>query len=178
MGTSTRVATVVFRYSQARPDDVGAGDGRVDADRPRRVDEVGDDRVTMTDAAAVLRTWGMTNRATPNLPSRDLTATAGFYAGLGFVETFRDGGWLIMERDGLALEFFPYPDLDPATSSFGCCLRLDDLDGFLDACLAAEVPVATTGWPRLHLPKVAESGLRIGHLIDPDCTQLRLVANA
>ena len=173
----TRSATATFRHSQANPDDVGAGDARVEADRPSRAEDVEDDRVTAADAAPVVRPLGMTNRATPNLPSRDLAATAAFYTGLGFVETFRDDGWLIMERDGLTLEFFPYPDLDPATSSFGCCLRLDDLDGFLDVCRAAGVPIATTGWPRLHLPEPAESKLRIGHLIDPDCTQLRLVAN-
>ena len=29
----------------------------------------------------------------------------------------------------LKLEFFPHPELDPLTSWFSCCLRLDDLDG-------------------------------------------------
>ena len=38
---------------------------------------------------------------------------------------------MILQRGGLQLEFFPYPDLDPATSSFGCCLRLDDLDAMV-----------------------------------------------
>lgn len=38
------------------------------------------------------------DRATPTLPSRDLAATARFYAALGFAERFRDAGWLIVER--------------------------------------------------------------------------------
>src|SRR2546428_13438211 len=37
----------------------------------------------------------MVDRATPNLPSRDLDATARFYARLGFVEKFHDEGWMI-----------------------------------------------------------------------------------
>lgn len=119
----------------------------------------------------------MADRATPNLPSRDFTVTSGFYAALGFVERFRDDGWMILTRGDLVLEFFPFPDLDPATSSFGCCLRLDDLDTFYNACVAAGLPEAHRGWPRLHAPKAEDSGLRIGALIDPDCSLLRLIAN-
>ena len=121
---------------------------------------------------------GMVNRATPNLPSRDLAATCAFYTRLGFVQEYRDAGWLILTRDGVTLEFFPFADLDPATSSFGCCLRLDDVDAFFESCKAAGVPVTTRGWPRLHPPGLEESGLRIGALIDVDGTLLRLIANS
>lgn len=120
----------------------------------------------------------MADRATPNLPSRDFTITSDFYGALGFVEQFRDRGWMILARGSLVLEFFPFPDLDPATSSFGSCLRLDDLDTFYDACVAAGVPETHRGWPRLHAPEVEESGLRIGALVDPDCSLLRLIQNA
>jgi len=57
------------------------------------------------------------DRAIPNLPSRDFDATAAFYAGFGFDCTFRDEGWMILTRGGLQLEFFPYPGLDPTTSN-------------------------------------------------------------
>jgi len=119
----------------------------------------------------------MADRATPNLPSRDLGATSDFYAAIGFVERFRDDGWMILARGDIEVEFFPFPDLDPATSSFGSCLRLDDLDGFVEQCVAAGVPVRHHGWPRLHTPTVEDSGLRIGALIDPDGSLLRLIAN-
>ncbi len=36
-----------------------------------------------------------------------------------------------------AARILPYPDLDPATSSFGCCLRLDDLDAMVALVNAA-----------------------------------------
>jgi catechol 2,3-dioxygenase-like lactoylglutathione lyase family enzyme len=117
----------------------------------------------------------MVDHATPNLPSRDLDATERFFAVLGFATTWRDEGWLILTRGGLALEFFPDRDLDPATSSFGACLRLDDVDAFLAVCRAAGIPERTTGWPRLHPPKREAWGGRVGALIDPDGSLLRLI---
>ena len=119
----------------------------------------------------------MTDRATPNLPSRDFGVTSAFYAALGFVEQHRSDGWMILARGDVVLEFFPFPELDPATSSFGSCLRLDDVDAFFDVCVAAGIPETHRGWPRLHAPTLDESGLRIGALIDPDCSLLRLIAN-
>jgi catechol 2,3-dioxygenase-like lactoylglutathione lyase family enzyme len=117
------------------------------------------------------------DHATPNLPSRNYEATIAFYQKLGFSTSWHNAHWLILKRGGIWLEFFNYPDLDPAASSFSCCLRLDDLDAFCTACVTAGVEVTTQGWPRLHLPKNEDSGLRIGYLIDPDGTLLRLVGN-
>jgi hypothetical protein len=118
----------------------------------------------------------MPDTATPNLPSRDFAATFGFYRRLGFSEVYRDEGW-ILTRDHVTLEFFPFADLDPAQSSFGCCLRMDDVDAFYRVCVQAGLPETTTGFPRLHPPQLEESGLRIGALLDLDGTLLRLIAN-
>lgn len=117
------------------------------------------------------------DHATPNLPSRQFDATVAFYGRLGFEPGFRDDGWMILKRGSLMLEFFPYPDLDPATSSFGCCLRLDALDPFVAQCRSAGVEERTCGWPRLHSHRVEASGMRIAYLVDPDGTLLRLVEN-
>ena len=89
----------------------------------------------------------MSDAATPNLPARDLAATSAFYARLGFTETYRDDGWMILARGSLMLEFFPFPDLDPAESSFGSCLRLDDVDAFYRLCLQAGLPESHRGFP-------------------------------
>ena len=117
------------------------------------------------------------DHATPNLPSRSFAATIAFYERLEFSVVFQDADWLILHRGGLVLEFFPYPDLDPATSSFGCCLRLEDADAFHAECQAADIPESTLGWPRIHRPRLEASGMRIGALIDPDGSLLRLVQN-
>lgn len=119
----------------------------------------------------------MPDTATPNLPSRDFAATSAFYDRLGFSETYRDEGWMILNRGEVMLEFFPFPGLDPAVSSFGCCLRLDDVDDFYRVCLDAGLPESTKGFPRLHPPRREESGLRIGALLDPEGTLLRLIGN-
>ena len=119
----------------------------------------------------------MADHATPNLPAGDFAATSAFYARLGFSELWRDEGWMILVRGDVMLEFFPDPDVDPASSGFSCCLRLDDVDAFVELCRAAGIPETSRGWPRLHEPRVEDSGMRIGALIDPDGTLLRLVQN-
>ena len=119
----------------------------------------------------------MTDHATPNLPARDFETTSRFYQALGFEQGWRDGGWMILSRGGVQLEFFPYPDLDPAQSSFGACLRLDDLTGFYAACTAAGVPEQRTGAPRLQPPRRESSGLTIAYMVDPDGSLLRLIQN-
>ena len=84
---------------------------------------------------------------------------------------------MTLRRGDVSLEFFPFPDLDPATSSFGCCLRLDDVDDFCAGCRAVGLPETTRGWPRIHPPRRESSGMRIGALVDPDGSLLRLVQN-
>ena len=115
------------------------------------------------------------DRATPNLPSRDFDRTSAFFTALGFEESWRDAGWMILTRDTLQLEFFPHPDLDVASSSFGACLRLDNVAAFYAEIVASGVPEATTGWPRAHPPRREHWGGLVGALIDPDCNLLRLV---
>lgn len=119
----------------------------------------------------------MADAATPNLPARDFGVTAAFYAALGFEEGFRDDGWMILSRGTATLEFFPYPDLDPYQSSFGSCLRLDNLAGMMTQVEASGVPDARSGIPRYHPPSLEDSGLTIAYLIDPDGTLLRLIQN-
>ncbi|QPD00277.1 bleomycin resistance protein [Qipengyuania soli] len=119
----------------------------------------------------------MADRATPNLPARDFDATEKFYAALGFERTWRDNGWMILCRGDLQLEFFPWPDFDPATSSFGSCLRVDDFAGLMEAVVAAGIPNTRQGFPRYHPPQREASGLEIAYLIDPDCSLLRLIQN-
>ncbi|MFN3725814.1 MAG: bleomycin resistance protein [Allosphingosinicella sp.] len=119
----------------------------------------------------------MSDRATPNLPSRDFAATISFYEGLGFATKWRGAQWLILQRGDAFLEFFPHPELDPLTSWFSCSIRLDDLDGFYAVCRSAGIPETMTGQPRLHPPEAGDWGGRIAFLVDPDGTLVRLIQN-
>lgn len=116
------------------------------------------------------------DRTTPNLPSRDFQATTDFYAPLGFGMTFRNDNWMILERGGAVIEFFPHPQLRPAESWFSACLRLDDIESFFSAIRAAGLPEARRGNPRFHPPENM-SGMMIGALIDLDGSLLRVIAN-
>ena len=82
---------------------------------------------------------------------------------------------MILRRGGLLVEFFHYPDLDPAGSASSCCFRLDDVGPFFETVLAAGVPEKKAGWPRVHRPALAPWGGIVGALIDPDGTLIRLV---
>jgi catechol 2,3-dioxygenase-like lactoylglutathione lyase family enzyme len=119
----------------------------------------------------------MADHATPNLPSSDFEATSRFYGALGFVESWRDEGWMILGRGGLTLEFFPHPDLDPLESSFSCCLRLDELERFYAACKAAGLLEKPSGVPRIVPPRIESSGLRIAYMVDLDGSLIRLIQN-
>ena len=117
----------------------------------------------------------MADRAVPNLPSRSFDDTIAFYRGFGFDEQFRDGGWLILERDGIVLEFFLAPEHDPYASWFMTSVRVNDLDALYAAVRASGVPERESGIPRLVTVALREWGQRAGYLVDPDGTQLHLI---
>lgn len=113
------------------------------------------------------------DRITANLPARDFAATAAFYARLGFTCDFRDEGWMILNRGPLELEFFPSPDLDPWSSSFGACVRVSDVDALHAAWSTAGLPAE--GIPRLTPPRNESWGMRACYLVDADGSLLRVL---
>ena len=119
----------------------------------------------------------MTDRALPNLPSRDFDATIAFYGGFGFELVFRDDGWLILRRGELQLEFFLFPGLVPEESSFMCSVRVDDVDELYWQIKGAGVVEKSVGSPRLLPVRLQSWGQRAGFLVDPDGTQLQLFEN-
>jgi catechol 2,3-dioxygenase-like lactoylglutathione lyase family enzyme len=110
----------------------------------------------------------------PILPSRDLAATAAFYARLGFEQS---GLWpeeyLIVNCGDVALHFFFAPDIDPAASIAGCYLYVEDADALHGEY--AQLGLPSTGIPRLHGARVeTDYGLREFALVDPDGNLLRI----
>ena len=116
----------------------------------------------------------MPDRITANLPARSLDATAAFYARLGFDPAFKDGGWMILRRGALEVEFFPNPDLDPATSAASACVRVADLDRLHAEWLTAGLPAQ--GVPRMTIPRDGPFGFRIFALVDEDGNLLRCLS--
>lgn len=117
------------------------------------------------------------DRATANLPGRDLDKTAAFYQALGFAVTFKDDGWMILDRGPLELEFFSMPGLNPTESWFSACIRVDDLDALYDAFLAANLSDNWRAMPRLTPPQTDPSGLRMFALVDCDGNLIRCIDN-
>lgn len=119
----------------------------------------------------------MTDRATPNLPARNMDATAAFYEKLGFKVQYKDAGWMILLRGALELEFFPYPDLEPKQSSFSACLRVDNLDALYADFKIAGISANPHDIPRITPPKLEPFGLRMFALIDENGSLIRCIGN-
>ncbi|MEO0428794.1 MAG: VOC family protein [Pseudomonadota bacterium] len=115
----------------------------------------------------------MWEQACPILPSRDFDATEAFYGALGFRTWYRDGGYLLMNRDRVELHFFASPDHRAETSDHGAYIRPADVD-----TLSAELE--RLGLPRDGaFPKYAPVedkswGMREAALWDPDGNLLRI----
>ena len=117
----------------------------------------------------------MTDRAVPNLPSRDLVASAAFYGGLGFRELHRDDNWLVLRRGDLQIEFFRKDDHDPVGHDFACCLRVADLAELYEAVRAAGVPEKRYGLPSVRPIKTQPWGQRMSTVLDLDGNLLRMI---
>ena len=110
----------------------------------------------------------------PILPSRDLAATAAFYARLGFEQA---GLWpdeyLIVSRDDIGLHFFFAPGTDPWTSNAACYLYVADADARHAEYERLGLP--GEGIPRLHgAPEETDYGLREFAVVDPNGNLLRI----
>lgn len=119
----------------------------------------------------------MPDRVTANLPARDMDATAAFHVRLGFAPGFKDGGWMILSRGPLVIEFFPFPDLDPWRSSFSACIRVDDLDKLYIDFAKAGLSADPRDIPRLTPPVQIPGVLRMFALVDADGSLLRCLEN-
>jgi catechol 2,3-dioxygenase-like lactoylglutathione lyase family enzyme len=119
----------------------------------------------------------MTDRAVPNLPSRDLVATSAFCGGMGLRELHRDDGWLVPRRGDLQIEFFRKDDHQPRGPDFVCCLRVADVPGLYAAVLAADVPEKRHGFPSVRPIATQPWGQQMATLLDPDGNLLRMIAD-
>lgn len=107
----------------------------------------------------------------PILASRDVDETVGFYGRLGFavVARYDEFGppYLLLRRDDVELHFVHTPEVDPAESSGGCYLRLEDAQAIYDDW----EPLAL---PEIHPPRDTPWGMREFFVVDPSGNLLRI----
>ena len=117
------------------------------------------------------------DHATPNLPTRDVHATAQFYEALGFTVRLKTENWMILDRGGFQLEFFHLADHNPKESCFSACLRVDDLDGLYAEFSKVGLPDYCGAMPSMGKIEVEPYGIRLFTLIDPEGSLLRCIDN-
>ncbi|WP_375175696.1 bleomycin resistance protein [Pseudooceanicola sp.] len=117
------------------------------------------------------------DRITANLPARDFDATAAFYGKMGFETAYRDDHWMILTRGALVLEFFPHPEVDPYSSWFSACIRVDDLDRYHGEWMALDLPRDPKSIPRITGIMDRPPVPRMFALIDADGSLLRVLEN-
>jgi catechol 2,3-dioxygenase-like lactoylglutathione lyase family enzyme len=115
------------------------------------------------------------DRITANLPSKDFEATEAFYNRLGFATDYRGDGWMILSRDGMAVEFFPHPELDPKESWFSASMRLSAIDALHAEWSALGIAKDGGSFPRIGSPFVLEGAPRMFTLHDSDGSLWRVL---
>jgi catechol 2,3-dioxygenase-like lactoylglutathione lyase family enzyme len=118
------------------------------------------------------RLESMSDLAIPQLPSRALPRTLAFYQKLGFSGVTFGEGYAILERGSLEIHFFLHQTLTPETSSFGCYLRVGDVESIYRAFQAAKLP--RTGIPRMDILEHKPWGMREFAVVDEDGSLLRI----
>ncbi len=119
----------------------------------------------------------MADRITANLPSCNFAATEAFYNRLGFRTNFRDDGWMILQRVGLVLEYFPHPEVDKWSSWFSACIRVDDVATLLEDWQQVGLPTDPKSIPRLTGIFKPGNAPRMFALVDEDGSLLRVIDN-
>lgn len=115
-------------------------------------------------------------KITANLPSRSFEKTETFYQALGFQTVYRGEGWMILELNGMMIEFFPHPELDPKDSWFSASLRLPDIDTQHSQWSILDHWASDGRSPRLTEPMQADGDApQMFAMIDPDGSLWRVM---
>jgi catechol 2,3-dioxygenase-like lactoylglutathione lyase family enzyme len=124
---------------------------------------------------AVVMAKAEVDLAVPMLPARDMDETVAFYGRLGFEPVFRvpdPEGYVILRREAFELQFFRWPELDPASAYSGCYLRVSDVERLYRDFAVARLPAR--GIPSLSGIERKFFGMREFRLVDPNGNLLRV----
>jgi uncharacterized glyoxalase superfamily protein PhnB len=91
-------------------------------------------------AAISAPTCARLNSVAPGMPTTDMARTLGHYGRMGFAAvTYEDGGFAILRRDGVELQFSLRTDHDPRRTAACIYVRVDDVDGLYREYAAAGI---------------------------------------
>ena len=112
--------------------------------------------------------------AIPILPSRSVENTRDFYRKLGFNCKIWGAPhfYAILTRGSVEIHFFTHTKLDPAESSAGCYIRVQNVDGIYEVFAKANLPKA--GIPRIDQLETKPWGMREFAIVDPDGNLIRI----
>ena len=112
--------------------------------------------------------------AIPILPCRSVEDTAAFYKPLGFSAKIwgAPNNYAILTRDTVELHFFTQVDLDPASSSAGCYIRVLNVDGTHSEFTNANL--RDSGIPRMDGIENKPWGMREFAIVDPNGNLIRI----
>ena len=116
----------------------------------------------------------MTCHAVPILPAVSITKTRAFYEKAGFRVLYcqdSQQGYLIVEREGIELQFFLHSALDPLANDHGAYVRCDSVERALEMFTPLELPAH--GVPRLDQPENKPWGMREAYIVDLNGNLLR-----
>ena len=112
--------------------------------------------------------------AIPILPCISVEDTAAFYKPLGFSAKIwgAPNNYAILTRDTVELHFFTQVDIDPASSSAGCYIRVLDVDGTHSEF--ANANLRNSGIPRMDGIENKPWGMREFAIVDPNGNLIRI----
>ena len=101
----------------------------------------------------------------------------GSYSALGFTETWRDRGWMILKRRSLTLEFFRILTLIRWQARLVVAFGWTTWMPSTRFAKTPEFPKGAKGNRGFHPPEAQSWGRRMGAFVDPDGTLVRLIQN-
>lgn len=112
--------------------------------------------------------------AIPILPCKSIDDTVAFYKTLGFDAKIwgAPNHYAILTRDTVELHIFTQPDLDPASSSAGCYIRVQNVDDTYGAFSSANLKQA--GIPRMDKIEAKPWGMREFAVVDLNGNLIRI----
>lgn len=112
--------------------------------------------------------------AIPILPCKSVEETVAFYKPLGFNAKIWGAPhhYAILTRGTVEIHFFTHADLDPATSSAGCYVRVLDVDQI--HCELAIAKLGNSGIPRMDEVENKPWGMREFAIVDLNGNLIRI----